>query len=379
MSAYDYRRGLVQQAFADFGYNASPQEVDSLVTSIGSDNQAGVIFGEVGDYVQAHQQIKAAQGQVSDVISTAGQMAGDAQARAGQFLTQAGTTAGQGSSAYAQAANIYEQAPQLFGSMTPDQIAAYLAPLQTTFNYGLGQVQGAAAQRGLAGSSLEAQAMAQAQQQFQQNVLQQGLNVGMTQQQNRAQVLQALANQLFGQAGTQYNLASNQYSLLPSFLSTQLQGANINAGLSEDLAQLAPQLNALANSNSALYNQTNQSSGFGSLLGGGLGSGLGALLGSFGGPGGAMLGASLGGSLGGGIGSAITGNPAGANFGNAMQSPLFLGSLLANQRNGGTSGMNMTPMPANYTTGLSVPQYPIVPPNAMNAVGGTLLPTTLSL
>jgi len=99
---------------------------------------------------------------------------------------------------YSQLSYLQSSAPQLFGSLTPDQIQSYLAPLATSFKSSLAEVQGSLASRGLGASSTEANALAQTNQQFQENVLSTGLQVGMTQQQNKAKSIQDQINNLLG-------------------------------------------------------------------------------------------------------------------------------------------------------------------------------------
>lgn len=109
---------------------------------------------------------------------------------------------------FANAQNLYTQlndvvtsAPKLFGSLTPDQIQQYLAPLKTSFDAALATTQGALAGRGLGGSSTEANAAYQTEKQFQEQVLQTGLDVGMNTQKQQAAAIQARLNQVF-QGGT---------------------------------------------------------------------------------------------------------------------------------------------------------------------------------
>ena len=116
---------------------------------------------------------------------------------------------------YTQLQDLQSQAPKLFGEFTPDQINEYLKPLQTAFTSSVSQVQGVLASRGLGASSTEANALAQTNQQFQENVLQTGLNIGLTSQQNKAQSMQQQIQNLFGlgtQANAQAGAAAGQRS-----------------------------------------------------------------------------------------------------------------------------------------------------------------------
>lgn len=366
MSAYDYRRGLVQQSFADFGYTPTDLEVDSLVPAIGSDQQEGIIRGEIGNYLTALTQLKGAQGVVQGLTRTAQDSVTEAKKLGGQYSTSA-------EAGYKQAQDVLSQAPQLFGALTPDQISSYLAPLQRQFDYGLGGVQTAAGARGLVGSSLEAQAMAQAQKQFQEDVLNQGLQLGLSSQVNRANLLQSLGSQRFG-------LAQQQYGLAPQYLNLGLLGSSQNIGLAEDLAQLPAQIQSNAVAQMALRNQLDaqNSSKFGSFLGTGLGF---------------LMGGPIGANIGGNIASAATGNPTGAQLGSAVNP---FGSLL---------GLNQTSAYANnpmlnyqglgsffpqrsYTSGLQsmpmmFPQGSAAMTPTMASAGGTggstLLPPALAL
>lgn len=363
----------IVNSFKQFGYTPSDAEIAALLPA--SEGKGGYEAGQaaVANFVLAMQQLKGAQSLVQGNIQSETQGAQTAQQLGGQF-------AGQGAGSYQQALQALQKAPQLFGSMTPDQINQYLAPLQSQFSQGLGQVQGAAAQRGLAGSSLEAQAMAQAQQQFQQNVLSQGLGVGLNAQQQQAALLQGLGGQQFGLAGQQYGLA-------PQYLSLANQSAGQNVGLAEDMAQLPGQAaNQAIAQNAAIQAMNPQSSSpWGSILGTALGAGVGA----FGGPMGMALGANLGGQL----GSAFSGNPAGAQVGSSLGNPLMIASLLgkggmpgwSSVFGGGSAGGGAP----GYTSGLAFPQSSMSGTSGLNAglmtpggygqPGTSLLPSQLSL
>lgn len=218
----------IKDVFSSYGYDASQAEIDALAPAFeGRINVEQTGRDAVASYVQAHQELKGAQSAIQGNLLT------EQQAQSAyQSLSNTLSTSGQ--AAYEQAANLFTQAPKLFGSMTPDQIDQYLAPTKTAFGYGLGQVEGSAAQRGLAGSSLEAQAMAQAQTQFQQNVLNQGLSVGMTQQQQQAQGLQALGSGRMGLAGNYANTGLGYQNLANS-------SAGQNANMAQGLAGLPGQ------------------------------------------------------------------------------------------------------------------------------------------
>ena len=291
----------IEDVFKSFGYTPTQAEINALAPAFeGRTNVGQTGLSAVSNYVIAHQQVQGAQSLIQ------GQLSGAEDALAQSQVL--GTTA-QGT--LQSAADVYSQAPQLFGSLTPDQISSYLKPLQNQFDYGLGAVQGAAADRGLGGSSLEATAMSQAQTQYQQQVLQQALQLGLQQQQNRAGALTNLGN-------TQASLSQGGQSTYASLINSLL---GQNMGAAEGLAQLPGAATNQALAQQATLQDLNpkQSSPWGGIAG----TGLGALLGSFGGP----VGAGIGASLGGAIGSSVTGNPTGANVGNKIGTASLLASL----------------------------------------------------
>lgn len=326
----------IQAVFESFGYTPTQAEIDALAPAFeGRTNVGQTGDSAVAQYVMAHQQEMGAQSLIQ------GQLQGT---QAAETAAQGASTAdyASGAASYNQAQQTLESAPQLFGSMNPSQVSQYLAPLQNQFNYGLGQVTGQAASRGLAGSSLEAQAMAQAQQQFQQNVLSQGLSIGQQQQQLLAQSQEALGAQQFGAGATQGKLGLGYGSQ-----ASQLLGQN--TGIAGNLANLPSQSVAQGLSQEALIQQMNPQTP--SPWGGLLGTGLGAVAGGFvGGP----LGAGIGASLGGQIGSAATGNPMGAQVGGSLGNTTLMAALigkglLGNFGSGGGSGGGM---PSGTETGV---------------------------
>ncbi len=332
----------IANTFKSYGYDATPEEIAALVPA--SEGKGGYEAGQaaVANYVLAHQQISGAKSLIEGQLK-AEQAAGTAAQSMGASDQAAGT------SSYQQAQQTLQEAPKLFGSLTPDQIGTYLAPLQNQFNYGLGQVQGTAAQRGLAGSSLEAQAMAQAQTQFQQNVLSQGLSIGQQQQQLLASQQAALGAQQFGASGQQYGLAG-QYAGLAN------QSAGQNFSAAEDLAQLSGQSANQAIAQNATLQALNPSGGNGGWQNA-LGSGLGAVAGGVAGAymGNPMLGASLGASLGGAAANGITGGY--GTTGNTLSSGLGMASLF-----------NRTPTGAIQQQ--SQPIYNVQPTNGLVSSGG---------
>jgi len=110
----------------------------------------------------------------------------------------------------------------------------------------MSSVQGIMASRGLGASSSEANALAQTNQQFQEQVLNTGLNIGLTSQQNKANAIQQQINNLFSQTGQAMGISgqaagqqsaqnlgeSNLIASLPSFLNaSSAQMAAFNKAL----------------------------------------------------------------------------------------------------------------------------------------------------
>src|SRR6476646_2103808 len=215
----------VTDSFKEFGYTPTASEINAFVPLEQGGAQGQITTqSAIANYVQAHQELSGAQSQIQGNLLSE-QQATQMSQNLGNILET------QGQAAYNQASQIFTQAPQLFGSMSSDQVSQYLAPLQSQFQQTLGSVEGAAAQRGLAGSSVEANAMAQAQQQFQQNVLSQGLGIGMQQQQNQAGVLQGLGAQQFGAGQQQYGLGTQYAGLANQSAGQNYQAASDLAGL----------------------------------------------------------------------------------------------------------------------------------------------------
>ena len=242
----------------------------------------------------------------------------------------------QANNLYTQLNDVLTTAPQLFGSLTPDQIQSYLAPLKTSFDTALSTVQGTLASRGISGSSTEANALAQTEKQFQQQVLSTGLDVGQKSKAAKAQAIQDRINQLFqggltarGQAGQAAGQRSAQ----------DLSQSNLIASLPYFLRSSGEQEAA-----STIAASKKRGGSFGDIA---LGTVTGAVTGGaegflVGGPWGAVAGAGIGGAAGGYEASKGTpGAPAVSNSGNA----LLLESLL-----GKRPGVNSPNLPSGAPT-----------------------------
>lgn len=330
MSGLDYRSGLITEYFKHYGYTPDPGVIAALVTSIGADNQEGVVAGEVGAFMNAVNQLNkaAANDPLQGILA--------------QENAAIGSTGSQADMYAQEVQDVYKQAPKLFGSLTPDQIDQYLAPARSAFDYAEGKVQTDAAARGNTGSSLEANAMAGTDKQFKEGVLQQGLNVGMQEQQNLAQVIQNLYNQKLQQQSLLYGLQQQTGGAISA---QNYQNAQF-------MAQLPLLLNSYASQQMQLRNQQNTSGGgWENMLGTALGGVAGGVGGFFlGGPMGAVAGASAGAGLGGSIANDITGRQQPTQTSaSLMQLPMLMGSM----RGSGTSatqapvGLNWASQPGN--------------------------------
>ena len=307
----------VVNLFKSWGYEPTPIELAAFQDMNWEQGGAG---GQMAEYISAVQTLNKAQ--ANDPLKG---FAAEQGGIASNYRTMA---EGQFGKAEAEARN----APKLFGNLTPDQIDAYLAPLGQQYANVDAKLQGDASRRGVAGSSIEAQAAAGAGREFKQNVLNTGLQVGMSQQQQ-------LLNLLYGTGG-QYLGAAGQASGLQGGATGQIsRQANDNATF---MSQLPIYLRSQAMQEEAMRKANSASAGggnLGSLIGGGIGAGAGFLIG---GPVGGMLGLGIGSGLGGGIGNSINpassgGYPTGYSSGYGQSMAIPSGLLMG--RNGIYGGM----------------------------------------
>ena len=220
--------------FTSFGYYPTQAEIaafgqsdDALAGGATSGEASALTNSFIGQYVQTMNAEK--QRQATDPLNAYQQQA---QKIADQQQLQS-------TNLYSQAQQVFQNAPQLFGSLTPDQITQYLAPLQTAFTQAQSQTQAQEAARGLTGSNIEANALQTGNTNFQNQVLQTGLQVGQTAQTNVGNSLQtqagglqtasnnnrALQGQAAGQISSQ-NLSQQNYLNSLPFLYGQASQAN---------------------------------------------------------------------------------------------------------------------------------------------------------
>ena len=187
--------------FTSFGYYPSQAEIASFGQSLDAIG-GGATSGEastltdsfIGQYVQ-------------NIQANNARMASDPLAAYQEQVQQVAQQQQlQSTNLYSQAQQVFQNAPQLFGSLTPDQITEYLAPLQTAFTQAQSQTQAQLAARGLTGSNIEANALQTGNTNFQNQVLQTGLQVGQTAQQN-------VGNSLQTQAGGLQTASNNNFAL----------------------------------------------------------------------------------------------------------------------------------------------------------------------
>lgn len=337
----------VKYWFGQFGLTPSPEELTAFQ---GLDYIGG--GSAIADYVLTKNTL--AKQQAEDPLNkvmAAEKTFGEAQQLAAQGYGK------RADALYSQLQEIMGQAPKLFGNFTPEMIDQYIAPLKTTFSAADASAQTGAAARGLAGSSIEANARNDQSRLFKENVLNTGLNVGMSQQQLQQKAIQdeiarqsgllmgsnANALSAFGlQQGAAGQLSQNQQqnALLLSSLPNYLQAQN--------LQQLA-----MRNANKS----PSPWGAIGTLAGTALGAGAGFLVG---GPVGAGLGAGLGGSIGGGIGGIASGNPSYATAGTSLAyMPWLMGSGNRGTSSTGPASTTFAPIPQGSPTLNEPINYPM--------------------
>ncbi len=187
----------IQQIFNQFGYYPTQAEINAIAPSFGGTYdvlETGT--SAVSQYV-LHKQAEAER-QKNDPLAAL-------QTRIEESVA---LMKNQVQGLQGQLQDTLSAAPQLFGSLAPDQIQSYLAPLTTAFNTQLSAVQGVLASRNLGGSSIEANALAQTGQQFKENVLSTGLNIGLTSQQAKAKAIQDQINNMFGLTGQEEQIGA---------------------------------------------------------------------------------------------------------------------------------------------------------------------------
>lgn len=219
------RSAWLSNVFQSFGYTPTAEELQSFMGIAGgtvNDLTRGRTM--VANYVNTVRQMQDANANdpSKQILADEKGFFNDTQAKAAGFIKDS-----QG--LYQQAKDLSSQAPKLFGSMTPEQIDAYLAPLKNELDAGKADTEGASARRGLAGSSTELNALAGADAVYKENVIKSGLDIGLQEQQQQEALLT-------GEAGTLMNSGITELGQLPG-ISNQI--ATTGAGISKTLQDQA--------------------------------------------------------------------------------------------------------------------------------------------
>lgn len=325
--------GGLKDIFLSFGYEPTEAELQQFASVPGGRGGHERALSAVGSYVNA-------------LKTEEDRKANDPLKKFSEDQTARSESMGaESKDLFGQLTNLYRTAPQLFGALSPDQIASYIAPLKTQFDQSLGETEGAFARRGLTGSNIEGSAITDAARQFNENVLSTGLNIGMTQQ-------DALAKALSGRSDLLFQGAENANSRLGGaagqMSSQDAESSQFLASLPAYLRQLALQEQQVRN---AMSKKSNPWGTVGSLLGGGVGA-------FFGGP----VGFGIGSSLGGGIGNLAGGGSDATS--NAMISQVPYWMMAAKGGSSSSPLLNPESSRSYYNP---------------SSGGGTLLPPSLSL
>lgn len=305
----------LQEAFRSFGYEPTQEEIDMMIPAFsGRYNIEQTGRTAIANYVNSVR--KEEERRKNDPLL--------------KFVEeQRGKVAGfekESESVYQELKGIIQKAPKLFGSLTDEQIDQYLAPIRRASQESSARVEGAMGRRGMVGSSTEANALAEQDRLFQQNALSTGLQVGLTQQEQEARILQNRLTELAQKYGIGISAIGGGTGQMSS---QDLQQTQYLSQLPIYLQQLAMQQNAM-NTAANAGSKTDWGS-IGSLAGMAIGAGLAPFTGGMSIP----MGMGLGSSIGGGVGSLASGDMGGgaASFG---QVPWWLMS-------GGTKGGSKVP------------------------------------
>lgn len=179
------RADVARKAFESFGYTPTDEEVSSISNAFGYGQARGV--SAIASYVTAVKNMQNAEANnpLKQVFADEKGFFNDTQMKAGQTFDQAISTT--------------KQPPKLFGGLTPEQIDQYLAPATQAARAGSANLEGAYARRGLAGSNVEANALADSNRQYKENVLSTGLQIGLSDQAKQQEMLANLSQLLYGQ------------------------------------------------------------------------------------------------------------------------------------------------------------------------------------
>lgn len=300
MAPYYQLRNVITSAFGAFGYTPSEAEIEQLIPIVNT-KTGGAERGRaaVANYVQTvrAQQERKKNDPLNQVIADERGFFTDSQRQAQEYQDKA-------QEEQKRLESTIREAPQLFGNLTEDQIAQYLAPTSRTAAESSARLEGAAARRGIAGSSTELQTLADNERKYREDVLSQALQLGLQLKQAQAEAIQGNVNNLTG-IGNQFR------GFLPGSLQRQAGIAGTQSQMAFDetnylnelpiyLRGISAQENAIAEAIQAREDAARQAkkrglfSTIGSIGGGAIG-----FFGSGMNPLGAVIGSQIGGQLGG--------------------------------------------------------------------------------
>lgn len=315
MAPYYQLRNVITQAFSSFGYTPSEEEIQQLIPIVNTQS-GGAERGTaaVANYVQTvrAQQERKKNDPLNQVIADEKGFFNDSQRQAKENEDKSQSEQGRLESKL-------NEAPKLFGSLTPEQIDQYLAPTSRAAAESGARLEGDAARRGITGSSTEFQTLADNEKKYREDVLSQALQIGQQQQQLQAAAIQNNVTNLKGTA-TQFR------GFMPGSLQRQGVIAGQQSTAAQDdmnyLNQLPLYLRGLSAQEAAVNDaiQARQDAARQSRKSG-LFSTVGSVVGGIGG-------AVVGGPMGAVIGSQIGGQVGNAAAGGGQQGGLDLSSLL---------------------------------------------------
>jgi len=321
MAPYYQLRNVITSAFSAFGYTPSEAEIEQLIPIVNT-RTGGAERGRaaVANYVQTVriQQERKKNDPLNQVIADERGFFTDSQRQAQEYQDKA-----QGEQKRLE--ETIGAAPKLFGSLTEDQISQYLAPTDRAQKQASARLEGAAARRGIAGSSTEFQTLADSERQYREDVLNQALQLGI-------QLKQAQVNAIQGNVNNLTNTGSQFRGFLPGSLQRQgaiagqqsemaFDEANYMSELPIYLRGISAQENAIAEAVAAREEaaRTAKKRGLFSSIGSIVGAGGGLLV-----TGGNPLGAVIGSQIGGQVGGLASGGGAGMDGGLDLSSLLLL-------------------------------------------------------
>lgn len=298
MAPYSQLRNVITQAFGAFGYHPSETEIEQLIPIVNT-KTGGAERGRaaVANYVQTvrKQQERKKNDPLNQVIADERGFFSDSERQAQEYQDKA-----QGEQKRLESK--ISEAPKLFGSLTPEQVDQYLKPTSRAAEESSARLEGAAARRGIAGSSTELQTLADSERKYREDVLSQALQLGL-------QLKEAEANAIQGNVNSLTNTGTQFRGFMPGSLQRQAGIAGVQSEMAFDEANylnelpiylrgISSQENAIEEAIRAREEAAKQSkkSGLFRTVGSVVGGVGGAVVG---GPMGAVIGSQIGGQFGG--------------------------------------------------------------------------------